>query len=199
MANTNSPFGFKHLGFAQGGAAATFGLRRVKVAYNYGTALYAGDVVEDLGTGYVGQYGSAGSGNVIGVVRSFEYLSTSLGRKVWSTYLPTTDHANDIDALVIPIQGVPPQLFLVQAYLLPFAITHLGTKVVPTVGTGSAIGGRGKSGMTVTAGSSTTNTYPFRVVDLYSNIAAKGINGTDDTSNYNIVVVQSEPYEAVGI
>ena len=144
MANTNSPFGFKHLGFAQGGAAATFGLRRVKVAYNYGTALYAGDVVEDLGTGYVGQYGSAGSGNVIGVVRSFEYQSTSLGRKVWSTYLPTTDHANDIDALVIPIQGVPPQLFLVQAYLLPFAITHLGTKVVPTAGTGSVIGGRGK-------------------------------------------------------
>jgi hypothetical protein len=199
MANTNSPFGFKHLGFAQGGAAATFGLRRVKVAYNYGTALYAGDVVEDLGSGYVGQYGSAGSGNVIGVVRSFEYLSTSLGRKVWSTYLPTTDHANDIDALVIPIQGVPPQLFLVQAYLLPFAITHLGTKVVPTAGTGSVIGGRGKSGMTVTAGSGTTNTYPFRVVDLYSNIAAKGANGTDDTSNYNIVVVQSEPYEAVGI
>jgi hypothetical protein len=199
MANTNSPFGFKHLGFAQGGAAATFGLRRVKVAYNYGTALYAGDVVEDLGSGYVGQYGSAGSGNVIGVVRSFEYLSTSLGRKVWSTYLPTTDHANDIDALVIPIQGVPPQLFLVQAYLLPFAITHLGTKVVPTAGTGSVIGGRGKSGMTVTAGSGTTNTYPFRVVDLYSNIAAKGVNGTDDTSNYNIVVVQSEPYEAVGI
>jgi hypothetical protein len=199
MANTNSPFGFKHLGFAQGGAAATFGLRRVKVAYNYGTALYAGDVVEDLGSGYVGQYGSAGSGNVIGVVRSFEYLSTSLGRKVWSTYLPTTDHANDIDALVIPIQGVPPQLFLVQAYLLPFAITHLGTKVVPTAGTGSVIGGRGKSGMTVTAGSGTTNTYPFRVVDLYSNIAAKGVNGIDDTSNYNIVVVQSEPYEAVGI
>jgi hypothetical protein len=70
---------------------------------------------------------------------------------------------------------------------------------VPTAGTGSVIGGRGKSGMTVTAGSGTTNTYPFRVVDLYSNIAAKGVNGTDDTSNYNIVVVQSEPYEAVGI
>lgn len=199
MSNTNAPFGFKHLGFSQGGAAATFGLRRVKIAYNYGTALYAGDVVEDLGTGYVGAYGSAGSGNVVGVVRSFEYLSTSLGRKVWSTYLPTTDHANDIDALVIPTQGVPPQLFLVQAYLSPFAVTHIGTKVAPTAGTGSAIGGRGKSGMTVTAGSSTTNTLPFRVIDLYSNIAAKGVNGTDDTSNYNIVVVQSEPYEAVGI
>jgi hypothetical protein len=199
MANTNSPFGFKHLGFSQGGAAATFGLRRVKVAYNYGTALYAGDVVEDLGTGYVGAYGSAGSGNVIGVVRSFEYLSTALGRKVWSTYLPTTDHANDIDALVIPIQGVPPQLFLVQAYATNFTIANIGNKVVPTAGTGTSIGGRGKSGMTITQGSATTNTYPFRVVDLYSSIAPKGAVGTDDTASYNIVIVQSEPYEAVGI
>ena len=199
MSNTNSPFGFKHIGFAQGGAAATFGLRRVKIAYNYGTALYAGDVLQDLGSGYCGVWSNAEGGNTIGVVRSFEYLSTSTGRKVWSTYLPTTDHAYDIDALVIPIQGVPPQLFLVQAYSTYFTMAEIGNKVQPTAGTGTSIGGRGKSGMTVTAGSSTTNTYPFRVVDLYSSIAAKGVNGTDDTSNYNIVVVQSTPFEAVGV
>ena len=199
MSNTNAPFGFKHIGFAQGGAAATFGLRRVKIKADYGTALYAGDVLQDLGSGYCGVWSNAEGGNTVGVVRSFEYLSTSTGRKVWSTYLPTTDHAYDIDALVIPILGVPPQLFLVQAYSTYFTIAELGNKVQPTAGTGTSIGGRGKSGMTVTAGSSTTNTYPFRVIDLYSSIAAKGVNGTDDTSNYNIVVVQSTPYEAVGV
>lgn len=199
MSNTNAPFGFKHLGFAQGGAAATFGFRRVKLPSSYGTALYAGDLLEDAGTGYAAVYNSAGSGNVLGVVRSFEYLNGD-GRKVWSTYLPATSNSSyDIDALIIPIQGVPPQLFLVQSYLLPHAITHIGTKIAPTSGTGTHIGGHGRSGMTITAGSATTNTSPFRIIDLYSSIAAKGSNGIDDTSNYNIVVVQSEPYEAVGI
>jgi hypothetical protein len=199
MANTNAPFGFKHLGFAQGGAASTFGLRRVKIAYNYGTALYKGDVLQDLGSGYCGVWSNAEGGNTMGVVQSFSYLSTATGRKVWSTYLPTTDHAKDIDALIIPISGVPPQLFLVQAYATAFTITEIGNKVQPTAGTGTVVGGFGKSGMTVTAGSSTTNTYPFRVVDLYSNICPKGANGSDDTSNYNWVVVQSTPYEAVGV
>jgi hypothetical protein len=199
MANTNSPFGFKHINAAQGGAAATFGLRRVKLPASYGTALYAGDVLEDAGTGYAQVWTAAGSGNVLGVVRSFKYLNGD-GKTVWSTYLPATSNSSyDIDALIIPIQGIQPQLWLVQSYLLPHAITHIGTKVNPTAGTGTHIGGRGKSGMTITAGSATTNTYPFRIVDLYSNICAKGDNGSDDTSNYNIVVVQSEPYEAVGI
>lgn len=199
MANTNAPFGFRHLGVAQGGSAPTYGLRRVKIAYNYGTALYKGDVLQDLGSGYCGVWSNADGGNTVGVVQSFEYLSTSSGRKVWSTYLPTTDHAKDIDAWVIPILGAPPQSFIVQTYATNMTIVDIGTKVQPTAGTGTVVGGYGRSGMTVTQGSATTNTYPFRVVDLYSNIAAKGVNGVDDTSNYNIVVVQSVPYEALGV
>ena len=199
MANVNQPFGFKHLGVAQGGSAPTYGLRRVKIAYNYGAALYKGDVLQDLGSGYHGVWSNADGGNTTGVVQGFEYLSTAAGRKVWSTYLPTTDHANDIDAWVIPIFGAPPQSFLVQAYATNFTIADIGTKVQPTAGTGVVIGGRGRSGMTITQGSATTNTYPFRVVDMYSMIAAKGVVGTDDTASYNLVVVQSVPYEAVGV
>ena len=45
----------------------------------------------------------------------------------------------------------------------------------------------------------TTATYPFRVVDLWSSMAPPGAPGTDDTSSYNIVIVQSNPDYETGI
>ena len=203
MANTNAPFGFKWLGFNPGGAVANFSTRTHKIAYNYGTALYRGDVLSHLNSGYIGRYtsGDAGS-NVAGVAWGFEYLSTALGRRVWSTYLPTTDHAYDITAHVIPISGVPPQLFLVQAYATNFTLADVGQNIEPGMSaSGTVVGGYGKSGMTIVQGTNegTTNTYPFRIVDLYSSFAPKDANGIDDTSSYNIVVVASNPYEALGV
>ena len=45
----------------------------------------------------------------------------------------------------------------------------------------------------------TTGTLPFQIVDLYSSIAPSGTPGTDDTSNYNIVLVTSNPDGAAGL
>jgi len=203
MANTSAPFGFRHLGFSEGGAVANYGLTWKKVAYNYGTALYRGDVMVDLGSGYLGRYTSGVSGaNVVGIVEGFRYLSTALGQKVNSTYLPVGDTAYDVDVCLTPIAGVPPQLFLVQANSTNFTIADIGQTIEPAVGgTGSVVGGYGKSAMTIAQGTNqgTTNTYPFRVVGLYSSYAPAGTNGTDDTSNYNIVVVASNPFEALGV
>jgi hypothetical protein len=202
MANVNSPFGFRHLGFSEGGAVANYGQTWKKVAYNYGTALYKGDVVVDLGSGYVGRYTSGINGsNVIGIIDGFEYLSSALGRRTPSTYLPVGDTAYDVDVCITPIAGVPPQLFMVQATSTYFTIADIGQNIEPAVSAaGSIVGGYGKSAMTITQGTleGTSNVYPFRVVDLYSSYAPTGTNGTDDTSNYNIVIVRSNPYEALG-
>jgi hypothetical protein len=203
MSNANAPFGFRHLGSVQGGAVANFGLAWKKIAYNYGTALYKGDVLIDLGSGYCGRYTSGVSGaNVVGIVEGFEYLSSALGRRTVSTYLPVGDTAYDVDVQILPIAGVPPQLFTVQATSTYFTIVDIGQTIEPAVAaTGSIVGGYGKSAMTITQGTNegTTNTYPFRIVDLYSSYAPSGVNGTDDTSNYNIVVVASNPFEALGV
>jgi hypothetical protein len=203
MTNANSPFGFSHLGFPEGGAVGNFSLTWKKIAYNYGTALYKGDVLIDLGTGYAGRYttGALGS-NVLGIVEGFEYLSTATGRKTMSTYLPVGDTAYDVDVCLVPIQNVPPQLFIVQATATKFTIADIGQCIEPYLsGTGTVVGGYGKSSMTITQGSNSdaTGTKPFRVVGLYSSYAPAGWNGTDDTSNYNIVVVSSNPFNATGI
>jgi hypothetical protein len=202
MANTNSPFGFRHLGFNKGGPANNFSLVTGKVISSYTTtALYKGDVLEFDGAGYVQRYttGTAGS-NTAGIAVGFKYLSTAAGRVVYTTYLPTTDHAYDAEVVYIPIAGVPPQLFVVQAYSTYFTAANVGNTLEPTYSTaGTSTGGVGRSGMTITVGSGTTLTYPFRVVDLYSNLVPSGTPGTDDTSNYNLVVVASNPFSAVGV
>ena len=35
--------------------------------------------------------------------------------------------------------------------------------------------------------------YPFKVYDLFSNYAPSGTNGTDNTSAYNIIIVEPNP------
>jgi hypothetical protein len=92
-------------------------------------------------------------------------------------------------------------LFIVQAYSTAFTITDVGQNIEPCMTTsGTVIGGYGKSGMTIaqSTNEAATNTHPFRIVDLYSNIAPKGVNGIE-AGAYNIVVVASNPFEATGI
>jgi hypothetical protein len=202
MANTDKPFGFRWIGSNPGGPSSNFALRPLKASATIAAALYRGDVVAFDGGAYVVKYttGVAGS-NVAGIAWGFEYLSTALGRRIFSTYLPTTDHAYDIDVMVIPIAGVLPQRFVVQAKATPFTVADIGQVMEPTDLTGgTSTGGHGRSAMTITqGGGGTTNTLPFRVVDLYSSIAAPGTPNTDDTANCNWVIVESNPFQATGI
>ena len=201
MANVNAPFGFRHLGWNNGGPGVTGGTIERKIYASDSTPIYKGDIVQSLGTGYVAQ-GTTGlqGSNVAGVFVGCKYLSTATGRMIFSTYWPGADHAYDGTALIIPIAGVPPQLFAVQAYGAPYVFADIGANTEIVVGSGSVVGGFGKSGMTLNHSVlSATATYPFRVVDLWSSFAPSGATGTDDTANYNIVVVSSNPDYELGI
>lgn len=201
MSNPNNPFGFYHIGWAKGGPGVTGGTIERKIAAGNGTAIAKGDVVQSLGTGYVAisAVGVAGS-NTAGIFVGCKYLSTALGRIVYSSYWPASDHAYDGTAFIIPIAGVPAQLFKVQALSTNFTFADIGANCDLSVGTQTVTGGFGRSGMTVDHSTiGTTATLPFRVVNLYSSDAPSGAAGTDDTSNYNIVIVQSNPDYETGI
>lgn len=201
MSNPNSPFGFAWLGSARGGPAVTGGQVKRKIAAGNNTPICYGDVVQSLSTGYIGigaasVYGS----NTAGIFVGCSYLSTSAGERVYRSYWPNGDHAYDGEAYIIPIAGVPPQLFKVQTLSTYVAFGDIGQNIDIDVGTQSIKGGYGLSGMTVSqALLGTTATLPFRVVDLYSSMAPSGTPGTDDTSNYNIVIVQSNPDYETGV
>ena len=201
MSNTNLPFGFRWLGVNRGGGPANFSLVTRKIAYGDSSAVYRGDPMRNVATGYVTK-GAAGVAvsQWAGILWGCEYQSNSQGKKIFTSYWPGADASSDVTAFLIPVIGAPAQLFAVQATSTPFTFADIGANCDIDMGTGSVAGGNARSGATLNKSTiATTATLPFRIVDLYSNIAAKGTNGTDDASNYNVVLVQSNPAQETGL
>jgi hypothetical protein len=201
MANTNKPFGFRWLGLNPGGGAVSFQLIKRKIAYGDTSAVYRGDPMQHLNTGYVSK-GAAGVAvsQHAGILYGVEYMSNALGRVVFSEYWPGADASSDVTALLIPIANAAPQLFVAQATSTVFTFADIGMNCDISMGTGSVVGGHATSGATIDRSTiHTTTTLPFRIVDLYSSIAAPGSNGIDDTASYNHVIVQSNPFSATGL
>ena len=200
MANTNFPFGFKPLGLG-GDVTPSYGLRTAKIAYGNTTAIYRGDPIVRLATGYVDQWSAAVDvGLLVGIFWGAKYASTSLGRTTQNTFWPGNDATTDATCYYYPIQGNPAPLFLAQVNAGPAVFADIGANFSPDIGTGSIKGTYGLSGATIDYSTiATTNTLEFKLVGLWSDYAPSGTPGTDNTAAYNLVVVQGNSFSSVGI
>lgn len=190
MANTFAPFGFRVDSTSNGPENFRLSVRRI--ASTNTTAIYKGDAVLNLSTGYIGQATSGGTATapLAGVFWGCQYLSVSQKRTIWSQYWPGSDASGDVIAYVI---DDPNSRFIVQTSGSSFQVTGtvsdfttspVGKFANLNVGTGSAL--TQQSGMYLdTVGS--TATYPFIITAMV--IDPPGSNGTDPTSNYNYVQV----------
>jgi hypothetical protein len=184
MANTNAPFGFRQIKGT--GSVPTYEQSVRKIASNNSTAIYFGDAVIPLTTGYIGQ-ATAGTVRVEGIFAGCKYVSVSQKRTVWSNYWPGADANGDVEAYII---DDPNAQFLVQSSdsggTAPVAFANIGEYINIAVGTGNSA--TGISGMSVNVASlNTTVTLPFRVVGLVQD--PPGAEGTDIASEYNQVIV----------
>ena len=187
MANTNAPFGFRQVRGT--GSAPTFEQSVRKIKYDNTTAIYFGDAVIPLTTGYIGQ-ATASTVRMEGIFAGCKYLSTSQKRTVWSNYWPGADVAStapDIEAYII---DDPNAQFVVQSSdvggTAAITFANIGEYINIAVGTGNAA--NGISGMTIDQDTlATTATLPFRIVGLVED--PPGANGTDITSESNHVIV----------
>lgn len=181
MANTNAPFGFRQ--YSGTGSSPTYEQVPMRILYSNSTAIYFGDAVIPLSTGYIGQ-ATASTVQVAGIFVGCKYLSTSMKRTVWSNYWPGSDVAStapDIEAYVV---NDPNAKFIVQAGGTAVGIAAINANIQLNVGTGNAA--TGISGMFVET-PNTTDTLPFRVVGLVTD--PPGANGTDYASAYNQIIV----------
>lgn len=145
MANTDRPNGFVPAGHKNGGNITA---NKLKIAYNYGTAIYAGDAVI-LASGLVTKATDA-SATVDGIFQGCTYRDNS-GAVIFSPYWPgvaLTDTAAVVDAYVFTDRGI---LFEVQC-VTGTALTqaHIGVACDLAGTTGSTLTGR--SYMEVTPG-----------------------------------------------
>lgn len=198
MANTNAPFGFRPLGLNGGSSSATFGMIERKIASNNSAAIYKQDPVEDLATGYIEQWdnGSVVS-RMVGIFWGCKYYSTAFQRVVWSNYWPGSGASGDVTAYLIPCIASPTPKFVVQAAATEITFADIGRNVDVTLGTGDTT--TGISGATIESGTTnTTATLPFRIEDLWSNVAAPGSPGTE-AGAYNWVIVSANVTQVTGI
>lgn len=189
MANTNNPFGFRQFGHRDG-MPPTMGLERYFIYSSDTNSYFTGDPValSSATYGYLQPYGGSSlTPRVCGIFNGCEYYNATVGRVVWSPYFPASQgSSNPVTAYV---QSDPEMLYLAQASSAGIGSSMVGGNLNFLTGTGNTT--TGVSGCTINSAGGLTagSSYPFTLVDVYSNFAPPGVNGTDNSSAYNIVVV----------
>lgn len=198
MANTNAPFGFRQFGRAEGGAP-TAGFDRLFINSSDTNLYFTGDIVNRSSannsfitnpssvTGTINEYAMAG------VFLGCEYYSAAVGRVVWNSYFPgSVGSSSPCNAYVCTDRD---QRYIVQGTSgAVLTSTSIGMGYTATV-TVSSLGNQatGQSVMTLASSFPTglSSNAVIRVVDLYSNYAPPGVNGTSTgAEGYQVAVVQ---------
>lgn len=196
MANTFAPFGFRQFGQREG-SAPTAGMDRLLLLSSDTNTYFTGDTVvissQSLVAGYITQPTSGTLSPALqGVFLGCEYYSPTVGRVVWNSYFPASvGSSSPCNAYVCTN---PEQLYTVQGTTTAVLGTSciglnvgVASSLQTTGNTLSGISGLALNSSTVSANSS----LPFRIVDVYSNYAPPGVNGTDNTTAGAIMVVQA--------
>ncbi len=208
MSNPNSPFGFRWHGLYGDAVQPTSGLVQMKIASTDTVTAGENDPLKFLSTGYVSLWTKGTSASFLaGVFKSCSYFSTVLGRKVWSNYWPGSGASGDVIVNVAAASGAPAPRFLVQSSgTVGVTMGNVWNNVDVTfsgggVTAGNIVGGYYRSGAMIdlSANIATTSTLPFRIVGLWSDIAAPGAPGTDTSSAYNWVLVEANTIQATGV
>ncbi len=180
----NDPFGFRYCGRQEGGSP-TEGLTTRLVSSAYGTAIFMGDPVISLTSGYIA-VATSNTVTIAGIFNGTEYLNSNVGRKVWFNSLPASGVGADAKAY---ISNDPDALFVAQANGSAIAFSAIGGNAEFAATAGDATTGISNYALVSTTAGSTLNTMPFRIVGLWSQFAPPGSPGTDDTYSFNWVVV----------
>lgn len=192
MANPSVGFGLQPARRLDG-AAPNFQLNEYEIAYNNTNAMFTGDLVIPLSTGYIDIF--AGGNYTLGVFFGCKYFSAAVGRTVWSPTWPGVslgDSTLKVKAWVITDAKV---VFDIRGSVNAVTIADIGANGPVTTTTGNTITGQSKWTLNATTLDSTA-TYPLRIVGLasYPNI--------DNSLVGNIaqVVLNTQVYEsATGI
>jgi hypothetical protein len=191
MANIQSQFGFKHVGYVSGGAP-DMQLQNFTIASSYATQIGFGDPVtfttSPAGTIIQATNSLATTQPIVGIFQGCYYIPTAgVPLPTWSPFWPGSGVAQNATAYVI---SAPNALFLAASLLTAIGTNNIGYNVNFTSGAPVTTGGGYSIATldqsTLTTGLGTTSSFlPFKVYSMFQGIG----NGSDPTTNYNWVVV----------
>jgi|TARA_R100001163_G_C5025336_1_gene167028 hypothetical protein len=180
MANKDAAFGMKPVRMI-GGAPYTGGQSRYRIAANYGTSIFQGDMVAQVTGGTVEVHADGGTVPVVGVFNGVQYTDPTSGDQVFSNYYPASTNASDIIAFII---DDPDVVYEVQADDT-FPVTDLfGNFDIVYTSAGSTSTGISGAELDVTTGATAT-TLPIKAID----ISEDPNNSDTGAANTNVLVV----------
>jgi hypothetical protein len=167
----DAPYGLKPVNLigGQGFAGST---RQMKIASNYGTAVYYGDVVKYASDGTLNIDSGTTTATPIGVFLGVTYTDPNTSQLTFKQSYTASTVASDIMAYVL---DDPDALFKVAAVSGTTTVAGYGRTIVNNnvslvQNTGSSVTGNSKVGI-LGSSAATTATLPIRVVDVVPDTA----------------------------
>tara|TARA_R100000005_G_C4978187_1_gene188836 strand:+ start:584 stop:1165 length:582 start_codon:yes stop_codon:yes gene_type:complete len=179
MANQDSAFGMRLVGRV--GGPATNVQNRYRIAANYGTSIFQGDMVAQVTGGGVEVHADGGTVPIVGVFNGCRFTDPTTGKETFSNFYPASTNASDIEAFII---DDPMAIFEIQADdTFPVADLFGNFDIVYT-SSGSTTTGISGAELDVTTGATTAN-LPLKAIDI-----SRDPNNSDVSSaNTNVLVV----------
>tara|TARA_R110002096_G_scaffold23810_3_gene75595 strand:- start:458 stop:1042 length:585 start_codon:yes stop_codon:yes gene_type:complete len=190
MANQDAAFGMKPVRMI-GGAPYNGGQSRYRIAANYGTSIFQGDMVAAVTGGGVEVHADGGTVPIVGVFNGCMYTDPTSGEQVFSNYYPASTDAADIIAFVI---DDPMVVFEIQAAIaFPIADLFGNFDIVYTTA-GSTKTGISGAELQVTDGGTGT-TLSVKAIDISEDPA----NSDVGAAHTNVLVtIQNHLYGIKG-
>ena len=180
MANQDASFGMKPVRM-MGGSPYSGGQSRYRIAANYGTSIFQGDMVMQVTGGTVEIHADGGTVPIVGVFNGCTYTDPTSGEQVFSNYYPASTNASDIIALIVDDPNV---VFEIQADdTFPVADLFGNFDIVYT-NSGSTLSGISGAELDGTTGATTAG-LPIKAID----ISEDPENSDVASANTNVLVV----------
>ena len=174
-----------------GGTPYAGSTRQMKIASNYGTNIFNGDVVVRAADGTIQKETGTATVTATGVIGVFvgcTYTDPNTEQKVFKQYYPANTVASDIQAYVVDDPDACFKVAVVSSgtTIAGTGYTSIGSNAALVQNSGSTTTGNSKVAIN---GIATTLSLPMRIVDVVEET-------TDASGNYTEVIVKwNAPYE----
>ncbi len=176
MANLDAPFGLRPARTS----ISSQQQNRYRIAANYGTSIFQGDLVAMVTGGGIERVAAGGSGLILGVFNGCEYTDPTTGKPTFSNYYPASTNAADIMANVI---DDPNAVFEIQADAA-FPVADLAGNYDILATAGDTVSGTSRIELEVGTADSTVATLPLKAID----ISQDPENSDVSSANTNVIV-----------
>ena len=186
MPAVSAPYGLRPVSMLNGTpyAGAT---RQMRIAANYNTSIFYGDVVKMQNTGYIAKDTGTDTATPIGVFMGCSYTDPNTLQKLFKQFYPATTNASDIMAYVVDDPNVLFKAAICSSgtTMATLTIADIGANVALLQNTGSTL--TGNSTNAINSGSpNTTNTLPLRIVDIVAESDSTATTFTEVLVKWNV-------------